>query len=153
MAQCLICWEDITDLHVTTCNHQFCKSCIDQWLQSHDDCPYCRTKLQSNFDKVSRFINNVFPTVPWTVFDNYINLNSLSTYLVTLRLNGQRDWVPQAWVTHYAQTNRMDMVHLLNSGVRGCLFLNGVDPPEVLYICNTCTYVQTRAFSMSHSLH
>ncbi|ARA72093.1 hypothetical protein BNJ_00269 [Kaumoebavirus] len=32
----------------TPCNHVFDKHCIEKWLESHDTCPICRTKLSAN---------------------------------------------------------------------------------------------------------
>lgn len=33
--------NDITTFVKTTCNHVYCKPCIDKWLSSHHTCPVC----------------------------------------------------------------------------------------------------------------
>lgn len=46
---CSICREVVV-LHdkivKTTCNHQFCKECIQNWMKIKKTCPICRTKLK-----------------------------------------------------------------------------------------------------------
>ena len=45
---CNICLEDQKageSLHVTHCGHEFCKSCLNQWLNSNNTCPICRDVL------------------------------------------------------------------------------------------------------------
>ena len=42
--ECSICYEDIiVCCDEIKCNHKFCKSCLEQWLQSNQTCPMCRT--------------------------------------------------------------------------------------------------------------
>ena len=44
---CPICLnEEIVDKYTTTCNHDFCKCCIDTWLEHKNTCPLCRNKLK-----------------------------------------------------------------------------------------------------------
>lgn len=46
---CCIC-QKIVILHdkivKTTCNHQFCKECIQHWMTIKNTCPICRTQLK-----------------------------------------------------------------------------------------------------------
>jgi len=46
--ECPICLIEIkqTDFHITSCNHIFCKNCIDTWLHNHNNCPICRHILK-----------------------------------------------------------------------------------------------------------
>lgn len=42
---CSICQEGNCEIQ-TTCNHTFCKTCINTWLQNHNTCPYCRENVK-----------------------------------------------------------------------------------------------------------
>ncbi|KAF2480624.1 SNF2 family DNA-dependent ATPase domain-containing protein [Neohortaea acidophila] len=44
---CIICVTKFENGVLTTCGHQFCKECIQQWWSSHQNCPKCRTRLKS----------------------------------------------------------------------------------------------------------
>jgi hypothetical protein len=41
---CSICYEGVSSV-VTICDHQYCKTCIQQWLNVRTECPYCRKSL------------------------------------------------------------------------------------------------------------
>ena len=43
---CPICIGPIQDKYVTSCNHEFCKSCISKWLCTKQTCPMCREKIK-----------------------------------------------------------------------------------------------------------
>jgi len=43
---CSICIGPIQDKYVTSCNHEFCKSCISKWLCTKQNCPMCREKIE-----------------------------------------------------------------------------------------------------------
>lgn len=49
---CCICMDDIEEGKVETlkCDHTFCKSCIKEWLKTHNTCPLCRTKIKVKDD-------------------------------------------------------------------------------------------------------
>lgn len=44
LKQCCICIEHNSDI-ITTCEHQFCKSCLIKWLKYNNSCPYCRNNI------------------------------------------------------------------------------------------------------------
>ena len=51
--ECSICFEDLDDtdssvLCVKTCGHAFCKTCIEEWKQSKNNCPLCRCEIGDN---------------------------------------------------------------------------------------------------------
>ena len=51
--ECSICFEDLDDtdstvLCVKTCGHAFCKTCIEEWKKSKNNCPLCRCKIGEN---------------------------------------------------------------------------------------------------------
>lgn len=57
--QCLICHRSTAECRLRmrklSCGHQFCRSCIDRWLETKDTCPYCRQKVsEKTRDKVRR---------------------------------------------------------------------------------------------------
>ena len=47
--QCLICHRSTAECRLRmrklSCGHQFCRACIDRWLETKDSCPYCRQKV------------------------------------------------------------------------------------------------------------
>jgi len=45
---CPVCMEEFENKEriITTCNHTFCKNCIDKWLSNHSTCPICRHQLR-----------------------------------------------------------------------------------------------------------
>jgi len=46
--KCLVCqfsYEQDEELRQLRCSHCFHAECVDQWLQSKDCCPYCRTAI------------------------------------------------------------------------------------------------------------
>ena len=45
MAECVICMQKIKDKVLTTCNHEFCRECILQWVVKKHNCPLCRQYL------------------------------------------------------------------------------------------------------------
>ncbi|CAF4512439.1 unnamed protein product, partial [Rotaria sp. Silwood2] len=61
---CLICNEPFNNATCTPCDHTFCRSCIEQWLQKSTDenksCPVCRHSLSIDNDlkPASRIISN-----------------------------------------------------------------------------------------------
>ena len=51
--ECSICFENLDDtdssvLCVKTCGHAFCKTCIEEWKQSKNNCPLCRCEIGDN---------------------------------------------------------------------------------------------------------
>ncbi|XP_050129858.1 RING-H2 finger protein ATL16-like [Malus sylvestris] len=48
-AVCLSVFEDGEEIRkLPTCKHSFHAPCIDMWLNSHSDCPLCRTPLPAS---------------------------------------------------------------------------------------------------------
>lgn len=74
-SQCPICLEALIleTQKITKCQHTFCMSCLDKWLETNHTCPMCRTELnepdvkQNNLDS-QQFIY----TIPWAVRPNDI---------------------------------------------------------------------------------
>ncbi|KAH3678226.1 hypothetical protein WICMUC_001655 [Wickerhamomyces mucosus] len=42
---CTICRYPITIGSFTKCGHRFCKDCLNEWLNSHHNCPICKEKV------------------------------------------------------------------------------------------------------------
>ncbi|KAJ5071744.1 hypothetical protein M0811_09904 [Anaeramoeba ignava] len=45
---CLESFQESEKLRILPCLHFFHKSCIDPWLNNHDTCPICKTKIREN---------------------------------------------------------------------------------------------------------
>lgn len=43
--KCAVCMQNNVNIMVK-CNHEFCKSCIDKWLENNSTCPLCRDFLK-----------------------------------------------------------------------------------------------------------
>lgn len=37
--------ETTARIAITVCNHVFCRTCLDAWLEAHERCPMCRYTL------------------------------------------------------------------------------------------------------------
>ena len=52
---CQICLEEyqlhVTEVCVLSCSHDFCFSCILNWLKKHGTCPTCRFDVREAFEK------------------------------------------------------------------------------------------------------
>jgi len=42
---CSICITDKIANCQTNCGHNFCKSCIEKWMENKNSCPMCRNKI------------------------------------------------------------------------------------------------------------
>ena len=55
---CCICFDNIVfDKHITTCNHNFHKKCLSEWIHYNNTCPLCRMII-----KQLKFINFITNT-------------------------------------------------------------------------------------------
>jgi hypothetical protein len=44
---CPICLETVVKAHKTKCGHIFCESCITEWYNHSNQCPLCRSSINS----------------------------------------------------------------------------------------------------------
>jgi len=54
---CSICWNSIKSLYKTTCNHEFCRSCIRKNIIEYESerCPICRNIFDENeMDRIKK---------------------------------------------------------------------------------------------------
>ena len=66
---CTVCMkEGLTneEIYYTNCNHEFCKSCLDDWFQiGNKSCPLCRSEIDNykykgeNYKLIIHEINNL----------------------------------------------------------------------------------------------
>ena len=50
---CPICQDTLANV-ITDCKHQFCKLCLNLWLDENNSCPYCRSNINGyNIIKVN----------------------------------------------------------------------------------------------------
>ena len=53
--ECAICLEKgCSKFKTLKCNHTFHKSCINMWLNNHNNCPYCRAIVKIIIVKIKR---------------------------------------------------------------------------------------------------
>lgn len=43
--ECPICQETTATPKITSCQHTFCVSCLDKWLETNNTCPMCRSQI------------------------------------------------------------------------------------------------------------
>uniref|UniRef100_A0A1I7SZU0 RING-type domain-containing protein n=1 Tax=Caenorhabditis tropicalis TaxID=1561998 RepID=A0A1I7SZU0_9PELO len=48
--QCTVCHDDLSHPIKLECNHVFCKSCIETWLDQKSTCPMCRAEVTKDVD-------------------------------------------------------------------------------------------------------
>lgn len=48
--ECVICYNKTIEPIFLNCGHDFCKKCIDKWLERHNTCPICRKYIVSALD-------------------------------------------------------------------------------------------------------
>jgi hypothetical protein len=86
---CSICLENL-DFQIknstikTHCNHCFHNNCLEQWLNNHSTCPYCRFSIrESNYDSdddlpdlepVHHYVDDVYV---FTLLNNNNTLNNM----------------------------------------------------------------------------
>jgi len=59
--RCSICRDVIEDPIATQCEHVFCKTCINEWIQKESSCPVDRKTLnKSQLCEPSRFFRNFY---------------------------------------------------------------------------------------------
>jgi len=89
---CPICLEEINELETTTCNHNFCKSCINKWLEEHNNCPLCRCNLKDNMPTQEQ-LELMEQGIPLNDISSYHHSVRLSHYIdsnsVAIEINGQ----------------------------------------------------------------
>ena len=65
--ECSICMNTIKDKFQTKCEHNFCKSCLGQWLEKNNSCPMCREVLIDNSNKNLTIDTIIEPMIiPWS---------------------------------------------------------------------------------------
>ena len=60
---CSICWNNMSNLDSikTECNHEYCNSCLTNWLQNKKSCPMCRKNIQNSEYVIPNIQNIVIP--------------------------------------------------------------------------------------------
>jgi superfamily II DNA or RNA helicase len=77
---CSICMELITNPILIECTHIFCGGCLVKWLKTNNNCPYCRTTINS-MDKLIAIVDNNNKTEQ----DDVLILNKEETILKILK--------------------------------------------------------------------
>lgn len=47
-SDCPICLSEIHEEYKTPCGHKYCSSCLNEWLNNHNNCPLCRQIIKLN---------------------------------------------------------------------------------------------------------
>ena len=85
--RCSICFIDkIKNLVKTSCGHEFCKSCLIEWLKTHNTCAVCRANISQ---KQGYYYNNICLN-PLHLGDLLTNPTGSTTCLT--RCRRQRVW-------------------------------------------------------------
>ena len=77
---CSICMELITNPILIECTHIFCGGCLVKWLKTNNNCPYCRTTINS-MDKLIAIVDDNNKTEQ----DDVLILNKEETLLKILK--------------------------------------------------------------------
>jgi len=77
---CSICMELITNPILIECTHIFCGGCLVKWLKTNNNCPYCRTTINS-MDKLIAIVDDNNKTEQ----DDGLILNKEETLLKILK--------------------------------------------------------------------
>ncbi|KAF2003435.1 hypothetical protein P154DRAFT_520043 [Amniculicola lignicola CBS 123094] len=46
--ECIICKDEFEIGVITSCGHEYCKECINQWWQANRNCPLCKVRLYTS---------------------------------------------------------------------------------------------------------
>lgn len=88
--ECILCMNEIDkhDSHKLDCNHYFCKSCINVWLEERNDCPLCSNEINkiNNLDEFDEF-DEIYKTHLINNMDNTpFNNSTLYSYAVNYNM-------------------------------------------------------------------
>lgn len=66
---CPICFcvLDESNIKTTSCSHQFCRNCIDEWLHTKSTCPLCRRNIKN----ITNPIQTIIPFEPTEPIEPY----------------------------------------------------------------------------------
>ena len=70
---CPICFDNIKNTITTKCNHIFCNSCLNKWLDNNNSCPLCRTIIRGDVNMPP------LQAVQFRVIYNYKQLEFIGT--------------------------------------------------------------------------
>ena len=96
-----MCLQVIADPTETLCEHQFCRKCIEGWLELHNACPSCNETTQlSTLRAPSRIFRNMwYSSMNWS---SNVNGAKILLHLVILKLISRAAiWLPcpaQMWI-------------------------------------------------------
>lgn len=81
--ECILCMNEINkdDSYKLDCDHYFCKSCINIWLEERNDCPLCSNEI----NKINKFdeIDEIYETH----LMNNISINDSTLYSYAVNYN------------------------------------------------------------------
>ncbi len=80
---CSICYEDLKDPTILSCNHSFCTGCISKWKSK--TCPLCRVDTNHLYIPSS----NITPSFTSTVTNNGFTLTIITIHGNLTLVNGE----------------------------------------------------------------
>ena len=60
LLECPICFEPMTEIFKTPCNHIYCKTCDKLWKERSNLCPFCREVIHCTSNRCG-ILFNCFP--------------------------------------------------------------------------------------------
>jgi hypothetical protein len=91
--ECSICLEEITskalDKKQLNCGHNFHKECVNEWLETNNTCPLCRTQVITNYGlriTTKPFMRHPIPIPQQLIYSSHFmttvfrNINSQTNY-------------------------------------------------------------------------
>ena len=77
---CPVCYNDVQESTVLSCNHVFCNDCIFTWIckKNHNNCPICRTEITDLDLKSNAWKYGVEKKLLFVAYTNVYDVNKLT---------------------------------------------------------------------------
>lgn len=113
---CPICFNQFqtSDMRMTPCSHQFCQTCLDEWLEDHNTCPICRTHISANDDNYDiTNLTNMIENNLTNIIENNLN-NIIENNLNTIIFNNLNHNLNENMIDNHRVVTVDDIIDSLN---------------------------------------